>query len=233
MDLTQDNFDSISKELRHLAATTQLKWGHIQNDDYDNELAGVCNIFEAVSLDDFKAKISAFDEDHRNYYLRRWFSVRCAECDEYLFYKNEGVSHNPNKYDKKWDIQINNSYIFDVKSTVIPHCFKHYADSVLKDPMGIIEFYYWYQSKERRYDKQNRLFVVHFSQIDPKRDLKLFCGWGSKEFVFARFVREIASIEFMTFSKKTVGVIFLVETEPKVLKYKIAGLDSDLLSIPR
>ena len=233
MDLTQAQFETISQGLRVIASRIPLEWGHIQNNAYDNELAKVCNIFEVLSLSEFEKKITSFNADHQQYYLKRWFAVRCANCDEYLFYKNDGVTHNPNQFDKKLEIDIKDRVKFDVKSTVIPHCFRYYSYCVLMNPMEIVEFYYDHQSKGRRYDMQNRLFIVHHSLVDPAREPKLRCGWGSKEYVFAKFVREINNISFMIYREQTAGVIFLVETEPKVLKYKIAGLDSEFQSIPQ
>lgn len=233
MDLTQYQFDSISEELRGLVLEIPLKWGHVQNKEYDDKLKKVCNIFDEYSLADFKKRISVFDPEQIQYYLRRWFILRCAECDEYLFYLNHGVSHNQNRYDKKWDIKIDDVVQFDVKSTVIPRCFRYYYESVLVNPQGMVEFYYDYQSKSERYHWQNRLFIVHHSLVNEDRETKLRCKWGSKRYVFSRFVKEVRNIQFMTYKGFTAGVIFLVETEPGVLKHIISGLDNELLSIPQ
>lgn len=232
MDLTQTQFDIISSDLRTIAQRIPLQWGHVQNNRYDNELKRVCNIFEVASLADLERFISGFDSDHQQYYLRRWFVLRCADCDEFLFYRNEGVEHNPDPYDKKWDIRINNTIRFDVKGTKIPNCFRYYYDGVQADPRGVVEFYYDYQSSGVRFDMQNRLFIVHHSLVAPERESGIRCAWKSKEYVFSRFVKEINDIHLISYKNQTAGVIFLVETSKGVLKYKISGLDTELQSIP-
>ena len=232
MDLTQAQFDVLSRDLRQIVLRIPLAWGHIQNNPYDRELEKVCNIFDVVSLSDFENHITGFDADHKQYYLRRWFILRCAECDEFLFYKNEGVEHNPNRFDKKWDIRIKNGVQFDVKGTIIPHCFQYYYGDVLANPSGIVEYYYDHQSPGKRYDMQNRLFIVHHSLAAPERELKIRCGWRSKEYVFSSFVKEVDNIHFMSYKGQMAGVIFLVETAPGELQYIISGLDTELKSIP-
>ena len=68
MDLTQAQFDLLSSDLRTIAQRIPLKWGHVQNNIYDNELKRVCNIFEVASLADLERFISGFDSDHQQYY---------------------------------------------------------------------------------------------------------------------------------------------------------------------
>lgn len=135
-------FDSMSQELRTAVTRIPLRWGHIQNNRYDNELKKVCNIFNIKSLEDLEHHIVRFDEEHKEYYRRRWYLLKCSECDEYLFYCNDNVEHNPNRYDKKWDICINNEIRFDVKGTVIPKSFRNRYEDVIDDPQDIIAFFY-------------------------------------------------------------------------------------------
>ena len=233
MELDQAQFDRLSTNLRSVVHRIPPEWGHIQNNVYDKALERVCNIFDIIELSEFERYISGFDDDHKKYYLRRWFVLRCADCDEFLFYKHEGVEHNPNPYDKKWDIRINNSILFDVKGTIIPRCFRHYFEPVLNNPQGIVEFYYDYQSSGVRFDMQNRLFIVHHSLVADNRESKLRCGWGSKDYVYSRFLQEINNVRFISYRGQTAGVIFLIETEPGILRYLISGLDTELQSIPQ
>ena len=231
--MQQAEFDSLSSDLRRIAPHIPLKWGHVQNNGYDYELKGVCNIFAIMSLDELEFNISRFDDDHKNYYRRRWYLLRCADCDEYLFYKNPGVEHNPERRDKEWDIRINGRQQFDVKGTVIPKSFVDSYNSVIEDPSGIIKFYYDKQSKGVRFDMQNRLFIVHHSLVDPARELILRCAWGTKEIVYSRFVREVDNIQFNVYKGCTAGVIFFIETRRNVIEYKISGLDNDINPIVR
>ena len=168
--MNSQEFLILSADLRRVAPMIPLNWGHVQNNAYDYELKRVCNIFAIMSLDELEGHIARFDEDHKSYYRRRWYLLRCADCDEYLFYVNGGVEHNPVRYDKQWDIRINGAYEFDVKGTVIPKSFRDNYLSVLEDPSGIIQFYYDKQSRGVRFDMQNRLFIVHHSLVDPARE---------------------------------------------------------------
>lgn len=231
--MTQVEFQALSQDLRRVARYIPLNWGHIQNNDYDNQLLRVCNIFAVRSLDELEGFIASFDDDHKNYYRRRWYMVRCAECDEYLFYCNSGVEHNPVRKDKEWDIRINQFYKFDVKGTVIPRIFRDDWRAVLNDPSEIVKFYYDRQSKGVRYDMQNRLFIVHHSLFDASREFLLRCAWGSKAYVYKKFVDRIAEIHFLTYKSCTASVIFLFEIDKNQVRYEIAGLDKDLQIIPR
>ncbi len=229
--MEKTEFEILSSDLRRVAPQIPLKWGHIQNNRYDSELKRYCNIFDVRTLDELESCISLFDADHKNYYRRRWYLLRCADCDEYLFYKNPGVEHNPERLDKEWDIRINGKFLFDVKGTVIPRTFVDNYDAVIEDPSEIIKFYYDRQSRGVRYDMQNRLFVVHHSLVSPERELILRCAWGTKNFVYSKFVKIIKDIQFCTYKGCTASVIFLVETRRNQVDYKIAGLDQDLQQI--
>lgn len=231
--MQQNEFEMLSSDLRRIAPIIPLNWGHVQNNPYDYELKKVCNIFAIKSLDELEYNISRFDDDHKNYYRRRWYLLRCADCDEFLFYNNPGVEHNPERRDKKWDIRINGRQQFDVKGTVIPRSFVESYDSVIQDSSEIIKFYYDKQSRGVRFDMQNRLFVVHHSLVDPARELILRCAWGTKDVVYSRFVSEIDHIHFQTYKGCMAGAIFLIETQKNVIEYKIAGLDTALQHIDK
>lgn len=179
--MTQNEYDTLSKDLRTIAKEIPIRWGRVQNNVYDNELKGICDIFSIMSLDVLLSHISRFDNEHQMYYKRRWYLLRCADCDEYLFYKNDNTEHNPNRYDKKWDIKIDNRFLFDVKGTVIPRDYRDRWEDVIEDPQQIINFYYEQQSRGIRYDMQNRLFIVHHSLVNDDREFLLRCAWGTKE----------------------------------------------------
>ncbi len=124
---------------------------------------------------------------------------------------------NPNRYDKSYDIRINGNLIFDVKGTVIPKEMRDDAERCIKDPAKLIKFYYTYQSTGRRYEIQNRLFIVHHSFVDPKRELLLRCAWGSKAECYAKFASIAHQLNYFNYKderegKEVIcGVIFILE----------------------
>lgn len=229
--MTGSQFQTLSVGLRQIAADIPLSWGRIQNNQYDAELENVCNIFEVMSLPELESFISQFDNAHKMYYKRRWYSVRLADCDEYLFYKHRNVEHNPNPFDKVWDIKINGMLCFDIKSTRIPVNSDFVFPSALKDTQRLIEWYYDNQSNGVRYSMNNRLFLVHHSIYSPGREVLLRCAWGTKNVVFSRFVQNASQIHFHSYQGYTAGIIFLVETERNVLNYYIDGLDTELQTV--
>ncbi len=222
--MTSEQFDILATGLREVAPQIPLNWGHRQNNKYDNELKRVCNIYAVMTLADLENYIAGFDDDHKQYYRRRWYMLRCADCDEFLFYVNEGVEHNPVRFDKEWDIRINGRYSFDVKGTVIPRSLRNNYTEVIDDPSGMIKFFYDEQSTGVRYDMQNRLFVVHHSLVAPEREFYLRCAWGSKRAVYKKFVDNIDNIRFHTYKGCTSGVIFILEEERNKVRTIIDGL---------
>ena len=229
--MTQNEYDTLSRDLRKIAVEIPIRWGRVQNNVYDNELKRICNIFSIMSLNELLPYISLFDEEHQMYYKRRWYLLRCADCDEYLFYKNDNVEHNPNRFDKKWDIKIDNCFLFDVKGTVIPRDFRDRWEDVVKNPQQIIDFYYEQQSRGVRYDMQNRIFIVHHSIVNDDREFLLRCAWRTKESVYRIFVNNINNITFSRYNDCYAAVIFIVETERNKLQYKISGYNTQLCSL--
>lgn len=231
MDLNRAQFDVLAQGLYQIARAIPDKWGHVQNNAYDDELKDVCDIFAVQSLEELNEHIGQFDVDHQQYYKKRWFATKCADCDEYLFYRNDNIVHNPNRFDKKWDIRINNHIQFDVKGTVIPAEMRDDYKAVLADPSDMIKFFYDKQSRGVRYDMQNRLFIVHHSLTGEDRSKRIRACWGIKEKIYERYAQEAENIEFKEYEGCLASVIFIVETEPGVIKYKIDGLDNDLVTI--
>ena len=229
--MNEEQYRILSADLKRAATRIPLHWGRIQNNGYDNELKRHCNIFDIMSLDELEKNISDFDAGHQAYYRRRWFLLRCAGCDEYLFCKNPNVIHNPDTFDKKWDITINGHIRLDIKGTVIPKAFRNEYRKVIDNPEEIIRFYYENQSQGIRYDMQDRLFIVHHSAADEGRELLLRCAWEKKELIYNRFIENAETVDYFRYKDYKVAVIFIVETNENVLSYKIAGLDSGLEAV--
>ena len=181
--MTDLQFSALAADLRTLANQIPLHWGNVQNNATDDKI-------DMFAIDDYSAltrALSQLPEAQQNYLRRRWYLWKCAQCDEYLFYVNDNVERNPDPRDKAYDIRIDGNIDFDVKGTVIPQSMREDAESVIADPRQMIDFYYDNQSKERRFDIQNRLFIVHHSFVDPSRELFLRCAWQSKRKIYNTF----------------------------------------------
>ena len=218
--MNQIEFDKLSADLRTLAVKIPLRWGAVQNNQVDDNI----NMFDINTYSQLESEIAHLSEDKKNYLRRRWYLWKCSECDEYLFYKNDNVTKNPDRYDKAWDVRIDGSFEFDIKGTVIPRSMRGNVEEVLNNPLPMVDFFYDEQSKGRRYDIQNRLFIVHHSFVDPAREFYLRCAWGSKEKIYKRFCDEIDSISFLSTHNVLAGVIFILERQKNVVEYQIAGL---------
>lgn len=219
--MNQIEFQELSADLRNLAVKIPLRWGAVQNNRMDDNI----NMFAINSYSELETQISRLDERRKNYLRRRWYLWKCSECDEYLFYKNDNVIKNPVKYAKAWDVRINGKYEFDIKGTVIPKDMRENVESVLENPLPMLNYFYDYQSVGRRYDIQNRLFIVHHSFIEPEREFYLRCAWQKKEKIYALFCEQIEKIEFFLTHNVKAGVIFILERDKGTVDYRISGLN--------
>ena len=68
-------------------------------------------MFAIQSYTELEKQISRLSDEKKNYFRRRWYLWKCSECDEYLFYKNENVLKNPDRYDKVQDVRIDGNMI--------------------------------------------------------------------------------------------------------------------------
>lgn len=218
--MTAAEFTTLSSDLRILSSKIPLHWGRVQNNYVDDQI----NMFSINSYADLEKNISHLTEEQKNYLRRRWYLWKCSECDEYLFYINPNTEKNPNPYDKEFDVIINNKYKFDIKGTVIPKDLRRDVNDVINHPEGMIKFFYDKQSTGRRFDIQNRLFIVHHSFIDQRREFYLRCAWNAKKIIYKEFCDKIDNIKFMNIYNVKAGVIFILEKEQDHINYKISGL---------
>lgn len=207
-------------DLRNIAKKIPLHWGRIQNNSYDDKI----DMFKIDTYEELESAIASLDESRKNYLRRRWYLWKCSQCDEYLFYCNNNAEQNPNRFDKAYDVMFDHSIGFDIKGTVIPQCFRGDIEKVLNNQQEMVDFFYDEQSKGRRYDIQNRLFIVHHSFIEPIREFYLRCAWGSKRIIYKKFCDNISHIKFINTHKVLAGVIFILERERNVVETKIVGL---------
>lgn len=218
--MNENEFLSLSSDLRFLATQIPLRWGAVQNNRIDDNI----NMFVINSYSELENKIEYLSDDKKNYLRRRWYLWKCSQCDEYLFYINENVEKNPNPYDKAYDVRINGHLDFDIKGTIIPKSMRNRVDSVIDDPREMIDFFYDEQSKGRRYDIQNRLFIVHHSFVEPVREFYLRCAWQSKRRFYEIFCQNAERIKFYQTHNVIAGVIFIIEREKNMVEKHIFGL---------
>lgn len=218
--MTTAEFTTLSSDLRILSSQIPLHWGSVQNDHIDDRI----NMFAITSHADLEKEIAHLTEEQKNYLRRRWYLWKCSECDEYLFYINSNAKKNPNPYDKEFDVIINDKYKFDIKGTVIPKNLRGDVNHVIDHPEEMIRFFYDRQSTGRRFDIQNRLFIVHHSFIDQIREFYLRCAWNAKRTIYKEFCDRIDDIKFYDIYNVKAGVIFILEKDVNKVKYKISGL---------
>ena len=217
--MNEFEFQILGNDLRKLVTKIPLRWGRVQNNFVDDKI----NMFEIESYAELESVISGLSEDQINYLRRRWFLWQCSKCDEYLFYKHPNVEKNPNPYDKAWDVCISSSYPFDIKGTVIPKGMRN--NFINLSSMKLIKFFYDKQSTGRRYDMQNRLFIIHHSFVDEKRELLLRCEWRTKETAYKDFIENVDSLPLFKYNGCLAQLIFIVEKQDHSIEYIIPQTD--------
>ncbi len=223
--MTPSEFNRLSDELRQLASQMPLNWGAVQNDAFDASI----DMFNIDSYETLLRKIAHLPEVKQIYFKHRWYLWMCSKCDEYLFCLNKNVTPNPNVKDRSYDIIFNNSFDFDLKSTIIPRKLRSSINRILSNQQSIIDYFYENQSQGVRKEFQNRLFVVHHSFVDEKRELYLRCAWRSKNLIFQEFSTRFNEVRMYRSHNKTATVIFILEYELNIVSYLIPGLDNDTI----
>ena len=211
------DFDALSNDLRVLASKIPLKWGAVQNNGHDH----LVDMFACPTFKSLEGVLSSHEDHIKQYFRRRWYLWKCAQCDEHLFCENHGVTPNPNPRDQGWDVDIRGVKRFDIKGTVVPRDMRGSIEGLLVDPMPMIRFYYDRQSRGVRYCNQNRLFVVHHSFVAQEREFYLRCAWGVKRKAYCEFCSSIESIKLYSYAGCEAAVIFILERERGKAEYVI------------
>ena len=217
--MTHPEYLQLSTDLQQLIKKIPLHWGAIQNDGMDCKI----KMFQIKTFTELEVQIQNLLEDDKNYFRRRWFLWKCAQCDEYLFCMNHNVKPNPNPKDQDYDIEFNgNSELrFDVKGTVIPKKFRDNIDLVIQDPSAMIRFFYEKQSRGVRDHIQNRLFIVHHSFRSPEREMVLRCHWDYKTDLYKEYASKISqTTSFISYQNVKADVVFLFENLDKSISHK-------------
>jgi hypothetical protein len=216
--MTQNQYEQLASDLQALARIVPLNWGGIQNDGTDNQI----NMFQIHSFEELERQTANLSENSRNYFRRRWFLWKSAQCDEHIFCMNNNVAPNPNFKDQSYDIEFNNnsSLRFDVKGTVIPRSFRTNINGVIQDPSDMIKFYYDEQSKGVRNNHQNRLFIVHHSHRAQEREMYLRCHWEYKKNVYQEYSSRISmNSNFINYQNTKSDVVFIIENLDKTITH--------------
>lgn len=222
--MTQNEYLKLSNDLQQLARIIPLQWGNIQNDGTDKQI----NMFQIHSFLELETQISNLSDNSKNYFRRRWFLWKCAQCDEYIFCTNTNVTPNPNTRDQSYDIEFNNNNLlrFDIKGTVIPREFRNDINAILNDPSKMINFYYEKQSTGVRNNIQNRLFIVHHSYRNQEREMYLRCHWAFKINLYKTYSEKINSnSNFFDFQTAKADVIFIFENVDKTISHSFFAIE--------
>lgn len=218
--MTEIEYNKLSNDLMQLSSKIPEKWGRIQNDKTDAKI----DMFSIKDYSELEGVIGMLEQGEKDYYRRRWYLWKCAQCDEYLFCLNDNVIENPNKKDQEYDIEFNAdvSLRFDVKSTVVPKNFRDNIRGVIADPEDLINFFYTQQSSGVRNNLQNRLFIIHHSAIEQRREINLRSKWDFKKEVYEKYAQHITKyIQLNTYMTCLVDIIYIGEKLNGDLTYYI------------
>jgi hypothetical protein len=218
-----EEYHLLATDLQSLAKIIPIRWGKIQNDVTDSQI----NMFQIHSFTELENQLIALPEDIKNYFRRRWFLWKCAQCDEFIFNMNANVKPNPNSKDQEYDIEFNESKTlrFDIKGTVIPKNFRKKIDEIIDNPSEIVRFFYENQSQGIRSAIQNRLFIVHHSYINQNREMYLRCHWKFKTEVYRKYAEKISEASnFITFENVKTDVLFIFENLDKSITHTFCAI---------
>lgn len=216
--MTQNEFNQLSKDLQALVKIVPLNWGSIQNDKTDGQI----DMFQIHTFSELERQLLPLSENSRNYFRRRWFMWKNAQCDEHLFCMNNNTTPNPNTRDQTYDIEFNGnaSLRFDIKGTVIPREFRGKIDAVIENPAEMIKWNYENQSKGVRNNIQNRLFIVHHSYRNQEREMYLRCYWDFKMEIYKEYSSRVSlNSNFINFHTAKADVIFIFENLDKTFSH--------------
>ena len=231
--MTQKEFDSLAPKLKELSLNKDFpNWGKVQNDKMDNLLTGTRQdkerFYNGTNTYDSFLKLlddkNITDEKDVNYCTKRWFGNVCAKCDEFLFYKNDGVKSHEESNNSFWDVEFKNGLQMDIKSTVIPKKMMVNGKNdvyLINHPEEIIPWMYQNQSKGVRMRFQNRLFICHHSMVNENRINYVKCAWEYKERLFKNIADNIEKVKLYDFNGAKAALIFVIENEENKFNYKL------------
>lgn len=221
--ITEEQFTSYTNDLNeHISDLANIFWGGKQNDADDKLTAP----YRIKDYNDLLEKTQNLTQSLQNYAKNRYFKFRCAMCDEYLFDCNEEVQHNPVFNDRSWDFAIR-GHKFDLKgSRIFYDMDPRYA---IENPDQLITRLYSDQSRDSRFGINNRIFLIHHSFIDRKRNDILRCKFDFKKKAIRQFLDDFGQpgkthfypiMKNGTYTNSYATVIFIIENENGTLEVK-------------
>ena len=216
--MTNTEFAQLSEDLQSLVKMVPSNWGFVQNDQLDSQI----DLFNIHNFSELERHLTALSDESKNYFRRRWFIWKNAQCDEHLFCTNANVTANRNPKDQTYDIEFNadENLRFDVKGTVIPKCFRNKIDAIIEDPTEMVNFFYYKQSTGVRSNVQNRLFLIHHSFRSQERERMLRCHWALKKEIYKNYAASISTnSNFIKFNDARADVIFIFENLDKTFTH--------------
>ena len=184
--INEKQFEELKGELCKIK-NLPLGWGGRRQNNADDDKI---DLFSINTYAELTEAIKDYDESTRKYYLKRWYVIKVADCDEYLLSTLPNTERNPDKYSKRFDF-IMNGHKFDIKGTRIPLKFQGDFNRAYKAPINLIRFYYYEQSRGRRYGVQNRLFIVTVDEDNPENEIYLRRDFETKLKAFKKYLRKL------------------------------------------
>lgn len=221
--ISQYKFNELSLHLTNIAKHIPIRWGRIQNDRTDAQI----NMFEHETFESLDEVIQNLHIDSQTYFKKRWFIWKCSQCDEYLFYRHQDISPNPNVYDQSWDFEFFNddNLRFDLKGTLIPREIRNRIEGVYPDHMEVISFNYNQQSKGVRNHMQNRLFLIHMP-FQWQLENRLRANFNAKRTIidlYVKHIRDFGNYNFYNFQDCKSDIIYLRELNNGNLVHNFAS----------
>jgi len=214
--MTLEEFNELAKDLQTLSEINPLNWKKILNSETESK----GNRFQINSFKRLESEIINFTEVDKDYFRKRWFVLECSRCDDYLFKSNKNVIGNLKPKEQSFDLEFNQNpkLRFVLNDLELPKKYRNKIKEIIQNPTPLIQSFYREQSKSERNNMQNSLFVIHYSQIAPEREMRLRCLWDFKNEVFKKYAEQITTTaNFITYKKTIADVIFIIENEDQTI----------------
>lgn len=154
---TEPTLAQIETQLQaRVASYPFTAWGRQQNNEWDQRTRF---IYHVLSWEVLQQKVAPLEKSLADYAVNRWFNFWSARAVEQIFCALPGVTPQLNPYDRLVDFSIEDIQ-FDHKTTVFPEEYPYSLEFTRYYPAHLIRWLYRHQSKQQRYHRRNRLFIV-------------------------------------------------------------------------